>query len=225
MELSRDGDVFVLRMSDGDNRMHDGFVAELVGHLDAVAAAAGPAALVTTGHDRFYSNGLDLDWLVGQDPADAHLFFRELFAVFARILTFPMITVAAVNGHAFGAGALLCLVHDRRVMRSDRGWWCMPEADHGWPLHPGMVAVLRARLRPAVAHAAIALATRYPAADALAAEIVDEVAPGDEVLERAVGWAAQHAAKADPALSALRGELYADALEILTTERGLTVRG
>jgi enoyl-CoA hydratase/carnithine racemase len=221
MELTRDGAVYVLQMTDADNRMHDDFVAEFTGHLDALAATDGPAALVTTGHDRYYSNGLDLDWLLGRQPEDATLFFRELFALFARLLTLPMVTVAAVNGHAFGGGALLSLVHDRRVMRGDRGWWCMPEAEHGWSLEPGMVAILRARLAPRTAHEVIALATRYPAAAALEAGIVDEDAPADAVVERSVAWAAGHAAKRNPALAMLKSELYRDALDILTTDRSV----
>lgn len=48
-------------------------------------------------------------------------------------------------GHAFGAGAFLALAHDYRIMRSDRGWWCVPAATVGLqiPLPQGLIALLR----------------------------------------------------------------------------------
>ena len=48
--------------------------------------------------------------------------------LFARVLAFPRITVAAINGHAFAGGGMLALAHDFRVMRSDRGYFCLPES-------------------------------------------------------------------------------------------------
>src|SRR5262245_20419526 len=108
--------------------MNTAFVEEWTEHIDTVCESEGPAALVTIGTGKHYSNGLDLEWLGGCGPDEARLFFRELFATWARLLTLPMVAVAALNGHAFGAGALLPLVHDQRVMLEDRGWWCMPEA-------------------------------------------------------------------------------------------------
>ena len=58
----------------------------------------------------------------------------------ARFLTLPVPTAAAVVGHAFGAGAMLALAHDFRVMRADRGYFCFPEVDIRIPFTPGMAA-------------------------------------------------------------------------------------
>jgi hypothetical protein len=47
LELSRDGEVFVLRMQGGENRMQPDFVHAWNAALDEVEGASGPAALVT----------------------------------------------------------------------------------------------------------------------------------------------------------------------------------
>jgi enoyl-CoA hydratase/carnithine racemase len=221
VELTRDGDVFVLRLGDGENRMNAAFVEEWNEHIDRVCGSEGPAALVTTGTGKHYSNGLDLDWLGRGSADEARLFFRELFAMWAHLLTLPMVAVAAVNGHAFGAGALLSLVHDRRVMREDRGWWCMPEAEHGWTLFAGMTGVLAQRLPVQTAHEAIVLARRFTGSEAESAGIVQAVAPEDQVLARAVEWAREHAPKRHESLSLLKATRYADLVDLLTTERAL----
>ena len=63
IELDRDGSVFVLRMRGGENRFSLEWLGEVNAALDRVQAADGPVALVTTGEGKFYSNGMDLDWL------------------------------------------------------------------------------------------------------------------------------------------------------------------
>src|SRR3990172_6445671 len=55
IELARDGAVFVLTMESGENRFNRPFVDALNAALDSVEASTGPAALVTTGGDKFYS--------------------------------------------------------------------------------------------------------------------------------------------------------------------------
>ena len=86
---------------------------------------------------------------------EANGFVDEVHRIFGRILAFPGITVAAINGHAFAAGAMFATAHDFRVMRDDRGYWCLPEVDLGLPLTPAMTAVItgeaaraRRRTRP-----------------------------------------------------------------------------
>ena len=219
IELTREGDVFILHFDVPENRFRPENVEAWHEALDEVAGAGCPAALVTTGTGKFYSNGLDLDWLLGEAEEEARTaYIPQVLGLMARILVFPTITVAAINGHAFGAGAQISLGHDYRVMRTGRGYWCMPEIDMRSPLHPGMAAIIQARVPRQTAHELIVTGTRYTAEAALARQIVDHAVPEDAVLPRAVEIAGALAAKADPAMQALKEGLYPHALEALRAE-------
>lgn len=216
VHLDREGEVFVLRYDNGENRFQPESLAEWHAALDEVEAAGNPAALVTTGTGKFYSNGLDLDWMLGTATQEERGdYIPAVLALMARVLVFPTITVAALNGHAFGAGAQISLGHDFRVMRTERGYWCMPEIDMKSPLHPGMTAIIEARVPRQTAHELIVTGTRYTAEAALAKSIVDHAVPEQQVLPKACEIAAQYAAKADPAMSALKKGMYPHTLEAL----------
>jgi enoyl-CoA hydratase/carnithine racemase len=214
IELDRDGDVFVLRMRAGENRFSLEWLAAVGSALDQVQATDGPIALVTTGEGKFYSNGMDLDWLASA-PARAGEYLRMIYRVLGRVLSFPAITVAAVNGHAFGGGAQLAVAHDFAVMRADRGYWCMPEADLGLPLTAEYTSLLRSKLPGRALQEALVTGRRYGGPDALAAGIVHEVASEDEVLPRAIKLAADLAGKDRPTLAEHKRLLYGDAVEAL----------
>ena len=63
VKLDKTGTVFTLTMDAGENRWNTALVDELSAALDEVEQSKGAAALVTTGaSEKFYSNGLDLDW-------------------------------------------------------------------------------------------------------------------------------------------------------------------
>ncbi|KAA0919879.1 enoyl-CoA hydratase/isomerase family protein [Dietzia sp. ANT_WB102] len=205
--LSRHESVFVLRFSDPedpaeapDNTFSPEFLDALGAALDEVEAAEGPAALVTTGAGKFYSNGLDLG-IVGSDPEGLPAYVSRVQRVLARVLRLDLPTVAAVNGHAFGAGAMLAVSHDHRLMRADRGFWNLPEAKLGMPFPAGMNALITGRLSAPVAATAMLTSRRYTAADAVSAGIVHEAADADTVVDRAVTIAAE--------LAPLRGTNYA----------------
>ena len=131
--LDRDGDVFVLRLGTGENRFDEAFLSDLERALDRVEATEGHAALVTTGDGRFFSNGLDLAWLSGPGAGQGARLVARMQALFARWLTTGVPTVAALNGHAFAAGAMFAFAHDYRLMRDDRGFLCINEVDLATP--------------------------------------------------------------------------------------------
>ncbi len=212
--LRRDGDVFVLDLGDTENRFNGDAMAELSALLDEVENAEGPRSLVTTATGKYWSNGLDLDWMMA-DPERAGPLIASVHGMLARVLSMPVITVAAITGHCFAAGAMLSMAHDVGVMRADRGYWCLPEVDLGLPFTPGMNALLVARLPRRTAHESMTTGRRYTGPEAREAGIIDATASVDAVLSAAIERAAPLAAKATPALGEIKSRMYADALVAL----------
>ena len=215
--LTRDDDVFVLDLGDGENRFTLDWLGEVERALDEAEGADGPRALVTTAGGRFWSNGLDLDWLLGH-PAEGVGYAARIEELFARLLEAPLYTVAALPGHAFGGGAMLALAHDCRIMRADRGFWCLPEVALGLPFRPGMAALVQARLAPQVAHEAMVTGRRYGGTEALAAGIVDGAVDADAVIPTAVETAAARTGLAGGNLARIRTTMYGPVLAALRRE-------
>lgn len=212
--LDRDGDVFVLDLGDTENRFHPDWLVEVQAHLDTVEAAEGPKALVTTATGKFFSNGLDLDWL-GHNGDRFLEYVVSVHALLARALALPVPSVAAIQGHCFAGGAMLALAHDFRVMRADRGFFCLPEVDIDIPFTRGMSGLIQGRLSHRTAHEAMTTGKRYGGTEALAAGIVDAVAHEDDVLTTAVEIARPLAGKAGPTLGTIKARMYPEALAAL----------
>jgi Delta3-Delta2-enoyl-CoA isomerase len=210
--LNREGDVYVLDLGDGENRFHPDWLADVGTALDEVERA--PAPLVTTAGGRIYSNGLDLDWL-GQHGDQLATYVAEVQGLLARVLAFPVPTVAAIPGHAFAAGAMLALANDFRVMRADRGFFCLPEVDIDIPFTPGMAALIQSRLTPATAHEAMTTGRRYGGTDAAAAGLVDAAVAADEVLPHALERARALTGKNPQTLAAIKKQMYTGPLAAL----------
>ena len=220
IELATQGNVFVLTMSDGENRMNRSWLEAMNSALDEVDAASGPKALVTTGQGKFFSNGLDLENLIAAGETEMRSFVADDERLFARLIASPYITVAACNGHTFAAGAMLALCHDFRVMREDRGFFCLPEVDLGIPFSPGMDALIKRRLPQEVAHEVMVTGNRYGGAVAAAKGIVTEAVAEDEVVGRAIEIADELAAKAGATMGVIKRRMYSELLELLETSTG-----
>lgn len=190
IELKRDGDLNLLDLGEGDHRFNPDSISRIHDLLDEVEAQPEPRSLVTVASGKIWHNGLDLDWL-GANRERTTEFLSDVQTLLARLLVLPVPTVAAVQGHCFAAGAMFALAHDARVMRADRGFFCLPEIDIGMSFPEGMAALVMSRLTPSVAHEAMTTGRRYGGRDAAALGIVGCAFPEDEV-----GPAAQELARA-----------------------------
>ena len=212
MDIDWIGETGVVRLDHGVNAFETVFVEELHAALDVVEANESARALVTVGADKHYSNGFDIDFLGSITGPDLKAFMDRTLGVLGRLLTFPVPTAAAVNGHAFGIGAMLALAHDRRVMRPDRGWFCLPEIDLGMQFHPFMLALIRHRLSAALVEEAILSGRRFDGPTALATGIVQGTAELDDLVDTASALVEPLTGKARAIAVALKRDLHAPVL-------------
>ncbi|MFO7931406.1 MAG: enoyl-CoA hydratase/isomerase family protein [Thermodesulfobacteriota bacterium] len=145
--MEKNDSVAVVYMNNGENLQDLDFAVSMNTVLDEALDDNNTSAVVITGTDpKFFSNGINVGWLSERFAAEQ---FREIKdfcygmdGVFKRLLLAPVPTIAAINGHAFGNGAILSCACDFRFMKSDRGFFCFPEVDLGIPFLPGMDAFI-----------------------------------------------------------------------------------
>lgn len=215
VSLRYDEKIAVLDLGDDENRFSPDYLDDVNAHLDDIEAS-GAHALVTTAGGKFYTNGLDLDWL-GAHGDQTQWYVSRVQDLLARVLTLPMPSAAAIVGHAFGAGAMLAVAHDFRVMRADRGFFCFPEADINIPFTPGMAALIQAKLTPRAAVASMTTARRFGGADAADLGIVDATADAGAVTSAAVELLRPLGSKDRGTLGAIKQTMFGNAARLLRT--------
>lgn len=212
--LTKSGALWTIDLGDDENRFSPDFLDSLEAFLEEIATSEEPAALLTVGGGKFYSNGLDLEWL-GNNPGELEAYVRRVHGLFARVLTLPVPTVAALNGHAFGAGAMLAMAHDHRVMREDRGYFCFPEVDIHIPFTPGMAALIMAKLTPRAAVDSMTTGRRYGGPDAATAGLVDAAVALADLHGAAAARVVETAGKDRGTLAKIKQTMFAGVLDAL----------
>jgi enoyl-CoA hydratase/carnithine racemase len=215
--LEQRGSVFILNLGATENRFNFDSIAHLNSLLDQVDAAPGDKALVTVADGKFWSNGLDLDWMIAEkiNLGDLVTVVQEFLA---RVLEAPYPTVAVIQGHCYAAGAMLALCHDVRFMREDRGYLCFPEVDIKMAFTAGMNALLIAKLSKKTAHQAMVLGRRFTAPEAFAAGILDDTMSETDLLPRALEYSQTLIGKDASTIQAIKRMLYASTLTQLRAD-------
>ena len=97
--------------------------------------------------------------------------------------SYPMPTVALINGHAFAAGFMTAMMHDYRLMNPHRGFLCLNELDFGAPLKPPMASIFRTKLpSPNTYRTMVLESKKFNALEALKEGILDGLGGVEEVL-------------------------------------------
>jgi enoyl-CoA hydratase/carnithine racemase len=217
-----DEHVAVITMADGENRFNPDFLNAFLDTIDAVETGSDARTMVfISAHEKIFSNGIDLQWLApviqAGDMASAKAFFHLLNRVFIRLLTCPMITVAAINGHAFAGGAILSCAFDFRFMQTGRGFFCLPEVDLGIPFLPGMNALLKKAIPTYQLEEMQYTGARLTAEQCAAHHIVSRACPPERLREEAMAFA-KGIKKQRAIVAELKGRLNRQIVETMETE-------
>ncbi|MCD4742581.1 MAG: enoyl-CoA hydratase/isomerase family protein [Desulfobacteraceae bacterium] len=147
-ELTKDEGVAVINMANGANKQNFEFAKGLNQLFDEILTDTEIYSIIITSSDeKNFCQGIDIDWLMEKyekkDFKSMKAFLYAMNDVFKRLLLMPVPVIAAINGHAFGNGAMLACACDFRFMKKDRGYFCFPEVDINIPFLPGMIAFVR----------------------------------------------------------------------------------
>ena len=104
---------------------------------------------------------------LGSNPELLLQFSIKSSTLYYRLVTFPIPTIAAINGHVYGAGAFIALSHDMLVMREDRGYFCLPEAKLTLPFRSELTRTLVRNRIPIGIQSTVLLSHAFSATEAL----------------------------------------------------------
>ncbi len=174
---------------------------EIVDQVQALVQDIGVAAIVITGAGGYFVAGTDIAEMAAMRPTD-HLRL-DTDRVFHVLRQCPKPVIAAVEGYALGGGCELALACDL-IVAADDAQFGQPEIRVGiMPGAGGTQRLLRAVGRYKAALWSLT-GQMIPARDAHAANLVSELAPKGEALQRAVAIGEQIAASPPLAVQAIR---------------------
>ncbi|KAI4338121.1 hypothetical protein L6164_016470 [Bauhinia variegata] len=145
--LQKRGNLFILTLTGADeHRLNPTLLNAIQSALRRVRAeATASSALITTAHGKYFCNGFDLAW--AQSLEDRMVLMDSMLrSVISDLISLPMPTIAAVTGHASGAGYILALSHDYILMRSDRGFLYMSELNIKLVIAAWFIALVEAKI-------------------------------------------------------------------------------
>lgn len=145
VELAREGRVGILVLHHPpENRLTQGMIQELSGHLAVLEKDDASLAVVLTGAGKeTFCHGLDTREWSGLTPKDAQSAIQRGFEAFWGLEHLAKPTIAAIEGGCRSVGAELALACDLRVA-SHSAKFAFPEVARGWmPSHGGAARLPR----------------------------------------------------------------------------------
>ena len=204
------GDILEIRLERPPvNALHHPLVQELKAAIEA-APKQGSRAMVLSGMSGMFSAGLDVAFLLQQDQAGMQRFWRDFFGMLRSVATSPIPTVAAMTGHSPAGGAVISIFCDYRIAAQGKFKIGLNEVQVGLPVPRVILGGLVRVVGPRQAERLAVRGMLVSPDEALAAGLVDEVLPPEEVVPKAIEWCRSTLKLPQKALHTTRNSLRAD---------------
>lgn len=187
------------------------------------APAGGARAVVLSAGPGLFSAGLDVPALLQLDRDGMLAMWDDFHGLLAGVACSPIPIVAAITGHSPAGGTVVALNCDYRVMAEGPYKLGLNETQVGLALPRAIMASLQRLIGPHQAERHIVAGNMIDSAAALKIGLVDELAPVDQVVERALAWARFHLGLPARAMRLNRAAARADLCAIYTDPRQMPV--
>ncbi|CCK78769.1 enoyl-CoA hydratase/isomerase family protein [Desulfobacula toluolica] len=223
IEWKKHESLAIINMCNGANKQNLEFVAQMNRCFDQILADKAIFSIVLTSTDeKNFSQGIDIQWLEqkmkDKDFYSVKSFLYGMNKIFKRILLMPVPVIAAINGHAFGNGAMLACACDFRFMKKDKGFFCFPEVDINIPFFSGMIKIIRKSIPEYKLNEMILSGKRLTAMELEDNHVIVKASANqEELLKDTVAFAKQFMKKRG-ILGELKKRMHKDIIRVMDTE-------
>lgn len=184
--------VITLNRPAARNSMNTELMDELRNAVEELRSNEQVRAIIFTGAGRVFSAGADVEMLtrIGESytPEETRAEIRKWIETFNGVESMPQITIAAVNGLAFGGGVVLALTCDFRLA-STRAIFGLPEIKLGMVLALGGTQRLTRLIGASAAKEMILRGRNVSAIEAQRIGLVHRVSEPGDLMGLARSWA------------------------------------
>lgn len=140
--------------------------------------------IFTSASSAFFSSGLDPVYMLGLDRVGKLDMFRDLFSTTRRIYAFTKPELTLLTGHAFAAGSVLAMATDWRFMAAGKSRISFPEVMLGISMPEAMIRMIASHAGAHNMATLIQTGDMFKAEDCLRLGIVNEIVPGDDLMNQ-----------------------------------------
>ena len=197
IEVSQQGDISIAYLNYNEqNRFDLKLLEALDQQLDTFAEDDSVKTVIFTGKEqKFFSNGLNVRWMVQQSPEEQQAFFIKMHHLMHKTFLFPKPLIGCINGHNFGLGAIWSCAFDFRLMNGEKGWTCFPEIDVGVLIPESMMAIIEYLLPTHHYNRVVLTGQRITGPEAVSIGLAESAHPPEELMDQCIQFAQHLASK------------------------------